>query len=106
MLPVLQAPSLAGEGTAWHHPPTAATENYNTSFCEDQAAARATVQGDDGQPANTKTVAELLAGFFHYFGWAFPYRTQVVCVRTGEPFPKTSRGISCSFTKVLFTVLL
>ena len=47
------------------------------------------MQGDDGQPANTKTVAELLAGFFHYFGWAFPYRTQVVCVRTGEPFPKT-----------------
>jgi DNA polymerase sigma len=68
VLPTLQSEELAGEGSAWHRPASAETENWATSFCEDQVAAKATLADNP----NTQAVAELLCGFFQYYGWTFP----------------------------------
>ena len=86
VLPTLQSEELAGEGTAWHRPASAATENWATSFCEDQAAAKATLAAN----RNTQTIAELLCGFFHFYGWSFP------CVMRDTPCQHSLRITACS----------
>lgn len=84
VLPILQSEELAGEGSAWHRPACAATENWATSFCEDQAVAKATLAANP----NTQTVTELLCGFFQFYGWSFRYKTMVISPRLGRAFEK------------------
>ena len=133
VLPVLQAPELLvkwkyGKVVAdWQRPPTPETEFCDTSFCADtdqardalKAAAAAATAGSGGvAPASALSVAELLLGFFEFYGWGVSSTTggggallaesadggsaaavtrsaqldltkHVISVRLGKAFPKT-----------------